>query len=174
MNKKSMLLFGAMMLAATPLYAQEANTPANPPVQDVPPVAAPADVDAKDMVPPPPPPAADELADKIKARGEKIHKPHNGFAEKLNLTDEQKEKAKLIHEKGMQEMKAVFEEMKALRKKAEDLRKANMDEFKSILTEEQLKVFESLPKPEQKRGFHDKKYKKDRKDRKDKKDSKSE
>ncbi len=139
MKKKSMLLIAAAMLMAVPAFAEDAPADFKEPV-----FTAGKNFDAK---------RHDEMKKK--------------FEEKLNLTDEQKEQAKKIHEKGMNEIKPIMEEMKALREKAEAVRKANMEEFKAILTPEQLKILESMPKhrKDQKPG-HDKKVKHEQKDKK--------
>lgn len=142
--KKSMLLLGAMMLIAAPVYAKDI-----------------AVSESKDSVPPAMERNAVDNLPEFDFEGRKPNpemqkQMQQKLVKKLKLSEEQKEQAKKIHEKGMREIEPVIKEIKALHKKAEEMRKANMDEFKSILTEEQLKIFESLPKPPHAKKHHNK------------------
>lgn len=68
------------------------------------------------------------------------------LADKLNLTEEQREQADKIREDGRAKMKPLIEEQKELRKQMDEVRKANMEEFEKILTPEQKKVFDEMKK----------------------------
>lgn len=72
--------------------------------------------------------------------------------ERLNLTDEQKEKAKAIREEGREKLKPIMKEMKELREKADKIRKENMKEFEDILTPEQKEILKSSRKDDFRRG----------------------
>jgi Spy/CpxP family protein refolding chaperone len=74
----------------------------------------------------------------------KIERMHDDLAKKLNLTDEQKEQAKLLRKKDHVEAKELFEEMDKIREKLDNLRKKNMEEFEQILTPEQKSEFEKI------------------------------
>ena len=98
---------------------------------------------------PPPPPA------------EQTVKHHRGdmqkeLADKLNLTAEQREQAKKIHEEGRAKMKPLMEEAKELHKKMDNLRQENMAEFDKILTNEQKTEMEKI-KADFRKKFHHKK-----------------
>lgn len=98
----------------------------------------------------PPPPGIEHQMEKVKENMQ------NELADKLNLTDEQREKAKKIHEEGREKMKPLMEEGKALHEKMDKLRKENMGEFEKILTDEQKEQFEKM-KEEFRKEFHHKK-----------------
>ena len=105
--------------------------------------------DTIDETMPPPPPA------------EQIAKHHKGdmqkeLADKLNLTVEQREQAKKIHEEGRKKMKPLMEEAKKLHKKMDNLRQENMAEFEKILTDDQKKEMEKI-KEDFRKKFHHKK-----------------
>jgi len=70
----------------------------------------------------------------------------NKIADDLNLTAEQKAKAKEIRETGKKEITPLMDEMNALRKKIDAKRRANMEEFEKILTPEQKTKFEEIKK----------------------------
>ncbi|MBR4106043.1 MAG: hypothetical protein IKK52_01940 [Alphaproteobacteria bacterium] len=78
------------------------------------------------------------------------------LADKLQLTQEQRDMAKKIHEEGREKMKPLMEESKALHKKMDKLRQENMGEFEKILTDEQKQKFEEMKK-EFRKEFHHKK-----------------
>lgn len=80
----------------------------------------------------------------------------NKLADKLQLTEEQREQAKKIHEEGREKMKPLMEEGKALHKKMDKLRQENMGEFEKILTDDQKEEFEKMKK-EFRKEFHHKK-----------------
>ena len=71
---------------------------------------------------------------------------HKPLEDKLNLTDEQKEQAKKIHEQGRKEIEPLMNEMKDLREKMDELRKKNMEEFEKILTPEQKAELDNMKK----------------------------
>jgi len=96
-----------------------------------------------------PPPAGHEMRAPRGDMGKEL-------ADKLKLTDEQREQAKKIHEEGREKMKPLMEEGKALHEKMEKLRKENMGEFEKILTDEQKEEFEKM-KQEFRQEFHHKK-----------------
>ncbi len=78
------------------------------------------------------------------------------LADKLQLTQEQRDLAKKIHEEGREKMKPLMEESKALHEKMDKLRQENMGEFEKILTAEQKEKFEEMKK-EFRKEFHHKK-----------------
>ena len=123
---------------------------------------------------PPPPPTKQEMAQREKA-----------FEQRLGLSEEQKAQAKLLRKQGFEKIKPVIDKLKArenefemvkgstlaqeekdtklntlkediigLKKQAHDIRKENMKEFESILTPEQKKIFKEM-KQEGKRNFHE-------------------
>ena len=100
----------------------------------------------QDNTMPPPPP---HHAQQMEHHHEKMH---NRLAEKLNLTDEQKAKAKEMRQAARKKMKPLLDEMKALREKMDTIRKDNMKEFEDILTPEQKTTFEKI-KAEHKAKF---------------------
>ena len=89
---------------------------------------------------------------------EQMHKEMaKKMADDLNLTEEQQEKAKAIHEKGKKDIEPLMDEMKDLRQKMDEKRRANMEEFEQILTPEQKAKFDEMKKnaPEHhKKGEH--------------------
>ena len=88
-------------------------------------------------MPPPPPHHAQQM--------EKHHeKMHNKLAAELNLTDEQKAKAKEMRQSAREKMKPILDEMKKLRTQLDTIRKDNMKEFEDILTPEQKATFEKI------------------------------
>ncbi|MBQ9235572.1 MAG: Spy/CpxP family protein refolding chaperone [Alphaproteobacteria bacterium] len=76
----------------------------------------------------------------------KMQKMHDDLADKLKLTDEQREKAKKIHEEGRAKMKPLMDEGRELHEKMDKLRKENMAEFEAILTDEQKAELEKIKK----------------------------
>lgn len=74
------------------------------------------------------------------------------LADKLNLTDEQQQKAEQIRKSGQAKIKPLLDEMIELRQKIDKERRANMEEFENILTPEQKTAFEKL-KAEDKAKF---------------------
>ena len=87
----------------------------------------------------------------MKKHGEKL-------AEKLKLTDEQKQMAEKIRENGRAKMKPLFEQKKELHKKMEEVRKENMEEFAKILTPEQKKEFDKMVEHKHKKHMRHRKY----------------
>jgi len=98
----------------------------------------------------PPPSSIEHQMEKVRENMQKE------LADKLNLTDEQREQAKKIHEEGRAKMKPLMEEGKALHEKMDKVRKENMGEFEKILTDEQKEEFEKI-KQEFRKEFHHKK-----------------
>lgn len=94
-------------------------------------------------------PAATENAEIMHHKGDFHHKHMKAplpLEDKLNLTDEQKEQAKKIHEEGRKEIEPLMKEMKELREKMDVVRKKNMEEFEKILTPEQKEELDSMKK----------------------------
>ena len=114
-------------------------------------------------------------------KGPDFQKKHKKFENRLNLTDEQKQKAEEIHKQGFEKMKPIMEKIKekqkeaftykdktdeqsvqkreelrkqigALRKEAGDIRKQNMKDFESILTKKQQKELQKI-KEEGRKNF---------------------
>ena len=94
---------------------------------------------------------------------EEMKKMDKKLADELNLTKEQKEKAKAIRKSGREKVKPLMDEMRAIREKIDGLREENMKEFESILTPEQKVKFDKI-KADKDARKHDKiKNKQDRK-----------
>ena len=68
---------------------------------------------------------------------EQIHHHKPDLAKRLNLSEEQKNKADVIRARGR-------EEMKKLHQKMQEIRQSNMEEFEKILTPEQKEEFEKI------------------------------
>ena len=66
------------------------------------------------------------------------------LADELGLSESQREQAKAINKKGMEEVKPLMDQMRDIRKKMDELRKENMKEFESILTPEQKTKFDAF------------------------------
>lgn len=76
---------------------------------------------------------------------QEMHKVNSQrFAKELNLTDEQKEKAKEIREEGLKKMEPLKEDMTELRTKMDKVRQKNMKDFEEILTPEQKTKLEKI------------------------------
>lgn len=91
----------------------------------------------------------------------KMEKMHDKMQDKmdqyLGLSDEQKVKAKEIHQQGRQKVKPLMEEMRTLREKMDSMREENMKEFEAILTPDQKVKFEKMKaerKSKMKGRFH--------------------
>ena len=61
----------------------------------------------------------------------------------LDLTDEQKAKAKEIREQSKKEIEPLMKEMKTIREKMDKIREADMKKFEAILTPEQKAKLEA-------------------------------
>ena len=70
----------------------------------------------------------------------------------LDLTDEQKAKAKEIREQSRKEIEPLMNEMKTLREKMDKIREADMKKFEALLTPEQKAKLEARKK------HHDKEF----------------
>ena len=70
-------------------------------------------------------------------RPELAQKAEDDLAIRLELTDEQREQARKIHEEGREQMKEMHEKM-------QELRKSNMEDFEKILTPEQKAEFDKI------------------------------
>jgi len=57
-----------------------------------------------------------------------MEKVRKQFEQRLNLTDKQKEKAKTIHKKGMEQMKPVMTQINAKRKEIFEIQKSNIEQ----------------------------------------------
>ena len=103
----------------------------------------------------PPPPTENEIsADRthnLKMRAEK-------FANELELSEEQRQKAEEIRKADFEKMKPLMEEMKNLREKMDAMRKENMKSFEAILTpDQQVKLKQMIDEHKrkmEKRGPH--------------------
>ena len=126
----------------------------------------------EEMLPPPPPPHDEMLPQPHpkfgpEHKGPRAHGPKfdkkkheemaDKFADKLDLTKEQREQAEKIRQDGRKKMEPLMKEMKELRQKMDELRRENMEEFEKILTPEQKKQLDEM-KPK-----HDKRWKADKK-----------
>ena len=92
---------------------------------------------------------------------EEIKKHEEMFAQKLGLSDEQKQKAEDLRKESRKKMEPLMKQKKELHKKMESLRKENMEEFEKILTDEQKAKLKEMKKehkgrPFGKRPFHHK------------------
>lgn len=72
------------------------------------------------------------------------------FAERLGLTDEQKEKLEQMRQEDMAKMAPLFEQMKTLRQQMRDLRKTNRAHFESVLTDAQKEILQKMKAEHQK------------------------
>ena len=106
-------------------------------------------------------------------KGPDFKKRNAEFEKRLNLTEEQKQKADELHKKGFEQMKPIMEDLKAkqkeafslkdatdeqsvqkreqlkkeinaLRQQSKELRKQNMKDFENILTAKQKKELEKI------------------------------
>lgn len=68
----------------------------------------------------------------------------------LNLTNEQKAKAKEIREQSRKEIEPLMKEMKTIREKMDKIREADMKKFEAILTPEQKAKLEARKKQHEK------------------------
>ena len=68
----------------------------------------------------------------------------------LDLTDEQKAKAKEIREQSRKEIEPLMKEMKTLREKMDKIREADMKKFETLLTPEQKAKLEARKKHHEK------------------------
>ena len=94
----------------------------------------------------------------------KMEMRHEKMSKELNLTAEQKTKAKEIRIEGRKEMKPLMMEMKSLRKKMDKIRAENKSEFEEILTPEQKEKFATIKKNKKGCKKHCKKHKHNEKD----------
>lgn len=112
---------------------------------------------------------------KMPPKGPDFQKRRAEFEKRLNLTDEQKQKAEELHKQGFEKMKPIMEKMKekqkeifalkgktdeqsvqqrenlkkqigALREEAREIKKQNMKDFENILTKKQKKELEKIKK----------------------------
>ena len=165
---KKLLILASVMLFATSVvsFAGTENATAN----TVPTVNA-----NKPYCKMPPPP-----------KGHDFQKRHAEFEKRLNLTDEQKQKAEELHKAGFEKMKPLMEAMKAkqkeafelkdktdeasiqkkqelkkeigaLRQEAREIKKQNMADFENLLTKKQKKELQKI-KEEGRKKF-DKEFK---------------
>lgn len=83
---------------------------------------------------------------------EKMHKHHKEMRKRpepekmdkfLDLTDEQKAKAKEIREQSRKEIEPLMDEMKTIREKMDRIREADMKKFEALLTPEQKAKLEA-------------------------------
>lgn len=90
------------------------------------------------------PVSVEKVENEAHAKGHIRQKHKNNFIERLNLTEEQKQKAKELREKNKPQMEELFAKMRELRKQAEEIRKQNKEEFESILTPEQKEILQKM------------------------------
>ncbi len=85
-------------------------------------------------------------------KGDKAREPRSdGKMDKfLDLTDEQKAKAKEIREQSRKEIEPLMKEMKTLREKMDKIREADMKKFEALLTPEQKAKLEARKKHHEK------------------------
>ena len=125
MNKKYLMMFTAaaiLMAGVTSVSAQPL-----PPVDGAPaPHHEKMEMRKAKRMPPDPEKMAEKLADE------------------LGLSEAQREQAKAINKKGMEEVKPLMDQMRDIHKKMDELRKENMNEFESILTPEQKTKFDAF------------------------------
>lgn len=125
MNKKYLMMFTAaaiLMAGVTSVSAQPL-----PPVDGAPaPHHEKMEMRKAKRMPPDPEKMAEKLADE------------------LGLSESQREQAKAINKKGMEDVKPLMDQMRDIREKMDELRKENMKEFESILTPEQKTKFDAF------------------------------
>ena len=85
-------------------------------------------------------------------KGDKAREPRpDGKMDKfLDLTDEQKAKAKEIREQSRKEIEPLMKEMKTLREKMDKIREADMKKFEALLTPEQKAKLDARKKQHEK------------------------
>lgn len=95
-------------------------------------------------------------------QAERMPKPHKEMRKRpepekmdkfLDLTDEQKAKAKEIREQSQKEIEPLMKEMKTIREKMDKIREADMKKFEAILTPEQKAKLEA------RKQHHEKEFK---------------
>lgn len=116
----------------------------------------------KEMLPPPPEFGSGYKRPKFDSEMHK--KLADRFAKDLGLSEEQIAKADKIREDGRKKVEPLMKQMDELRRQADELRKENMKEFEAILTPEQKKRLEEM------KARHDEMRKHRREDRKLRKD----
>ena len=79
----------------------------------------------------------EKMAQRREEMGEK-------FASRLDLTQEQRTKAKELHEKNRAEMKKIMDEIDSLREKAKELREKSKTEFEALLTDQQKEKLKQI------------------------------
>ncbi len=125
----SLLSFSGLALA--PLARAE-NTPAEPPAPTAPGAGAPGQHGHRD-------------------RGG-MHDRLKDLSEKLQLTDAQKEQVKGIFSASEPQMKALWDDESLSpedrRAKMQAIRKSTHDQIRALLTPDQQKTFDAMPKPE--------------------------
>lgn len=75
-----------------------------------------------------------------------INTVQNGSIIFLNLTDEQKAKAKEIREQSRKDIEPLMKEMETIREKMDKVREADMKKFEDLLTPEQKAKLDELKK----------------------------
>lgn len=75
------------------------------------------------------------------------------FAQKLGLTDEQKQQLDKFRDEDMAKMKPLMEQMKDLKKQIREVRKESRAHFESVLTDEQKATLKTM-----KKGWHHHKH----------------
>lgn len=96
-----------------------------------------------------PPPPQTEHHQRMERHHEKMAQK---LADDLNLTDEQRAKAKEMRQQAREKIKPLIDEMKEIRKKMDTIRQENMKAFEEILTPEQKETFAKI-KTERKAKF---------------------
>lgn len=84
----------------------------------------------------------------IMKRPPNMEKARQQFEQRLKLTDKQKEKAKAIHQKGMEQMKPIKVQMDTKRKEMREVKASNLEE--SVKKEKISKLVEELKALEKK------------------------
>ena len=84
---------------------------------------------------------------------EEIKKHEEMFAQKLGLSEEQKQKAEDLRKEGRKKMEPLMKQKRELHEKMEKLRKENMEEFEKILTDEQKTKLKEMKKEHKGRPF---------------------
>ena len=80
------------------------------------------------------------------------------FASRLNLTEEQRAKAKELHEKNRAKMKKIMDEINVLQEKAKALREQSKTEFEALLTDEQKETLKKIHEEHQDKMKHKRKH----------------
>ena len=102
----------------------------------------------------PPPPQAEHNINAPHDMKNHHKKITQKLEQELNLTDEQKQKAKELRKASRKKIKPLMDEIKVLHKKMDQIRENDMKNFEALLTKEQKEIFDQIKAKHKER--HDK------------------